>query len=133
MQFNEQINSPTCHDGSTVVYESVKQFALKGLSDLIRVLMENMDDALFELSEKVEGDRQRNMYFEAMREIRLKSSLLQMGFDQAMDDSFSHFSQDQVADDPDEEGQDQNTVDRHNCQQGPPARALREGALQQKP
>ena len=103
MQFNEQINSPTYRGGSTVVYESVKRFALKGLSDLIRVLMENMDDALFELSEKVENDRQRNMYFEAMREIRLKSSLLQMGFDQAMDDSFSQFSQDQAVDDLDED------------------------------
>jgi len=102
MQFNEQINSPTRH-GSTVVYESVKRFALKGLSDLIRVLMENMDDALFELSEKVESDRQRTMYFEAMREIRLKSSLLQMGFDRAMDDAFSQFSQDQAVDDPDED------------------------------
>ena len=103
MQFNEQPNSPTYQHGSTVVYESVKRFALKGLSDLIRVLMENMDDALFELSEKVETDRQRNMYFEAMREIRLKSSLLQMGFDQAMDDSFSQFSQDQAAEDLDED------------------------------
>ncbi len=100
---NEQANSPTYHGGSKVVYESVKRFALKGLSDLIRVLMENMDDALFGLSEKVESDRQRTMYFEAMREIRLKSSLLQMGFDQAMDGSFSHFSQDQAVDDPDED------------------------------
>jgi hypothetical protein len=103
MQFNEQVNSPAYRGGSTVVYESVKRFALKGLSDLIRVLMENMDDALFELSEKVESDRQRNMYFEAMREIRLKSSLLQTGFDQAMDNSFSQFSQDQVVDDLDED------------------------------
>ena len=103
MQFNEQVNSPTYRGGSTVVYESVKRFALNGLSDLIRVLMENMDDALFQLSEKVESDRQRNMYFEAMREIRLKSSLLQMGFDQAMDDSFSQFSQDQAVDEEDED------------------------------
>ena len=46
------------------------------------------------------------MYFEAMREIRLKSSLLQMGFDQSMDDSFNQFSQDQAADDADEEIED---------------------------
>ena len=103
MQFNEQINSPTYRSGSTVVYESVKRLALKGLSDLIRVLMENMDDALFDLSEKAESDRLRNIYFEAMREIRLKSSLLQMGFDQAMDDSFSQFSQGQAVDDLDED------------------------------
>jgi len=54
------------------IYNSVKRFALDGLNDLIRVLMENVDDALFELSDKVDNDRERNMYFEAMREIRLK-------------------------------------------------------------
>jgi hypothetical protein len=78
--------------GNAAVYESVKRFSLKGLSDLIRVLMENIDDALFELSEKAETDRQRNMYFEAMREIRLKRSFLQQGFDEAMEDCFNQFA-----------------------------------------
>ncbi|GBF28457.1 hypothetical protein MnTg03_00016 [bacterium MnTg03] len=75
MLINGQINSPAYHGDGSVVYESVRRFALKGLSDLIRVLMENIDDALFELSEKSETDRQHNIYFEAMREIRRKSSL----------------------------------------------------------
>ncbi len=59
-------------NGNNSVYNSVKRFSLDGLSDLIRVLMESVDDALFELSDKVDNDRERNMYFEAMREIRLK-------------------------------------------------------------
>jgi len=103
MLINEQINSPAYHGGGTVVYESVRRFALKRLSDLIRVLMENIDDALFELSEKSETDRQHNIYFEAMREIRRKSNLLQIEFNQAMEDCFNQFCEDQAADDLDED------------------------------
>jgi len=103
MLINEKINSPAYHGDSTVVYESVRRFALKRLNDLIRVLMENIDDALFELSEKAETDRQHNLYFEAMREIRRKSSLLQMGFNQAMEDCFNQFSGGQAVDDLDED------------------------------
>ena len=103
MLINEQISNPAYHGGSTVVYESVRRFALKGLSDLICVLMENIDDALFELSEKAETDLQHSMYFEAIREIRRKSSLLQMGFNQAMEDCFIQFCADQAVDDLDED------------------------------
>jgi len=103
MLINEQFNSPANHGGGTVVYESVRRFALKRLSDLIGVLMENIDDALFELSEKAETNRQHNMYFGAMREIRRKSSLLQTGFNQAMEDCFNQFCEDQAVDDPDED------------------------------
>jgi hypothetical protein len=95
MSTDDQIGGSTAPGGSTAVYQSAKRFALKGLSDLIRVLMENMDDALFELSEKAETDRQRSMYFEAMREIRLKRSILQQGFDEAMEACFNQFSQNQ--------------------------------------
>lgn len=81
-------------DGNIRLYSSLKSFALDGLSDLIRVLMENIDDALFELSEKSQTDKERNIYFEAMREIRIKRSLLQLGFDQAMETCFSQLIQD---------------------------------------
>ncbi|MCP4187072.1 MAG: DUF1631 domain-containing protein [Gammaproteobacteria bacterium] len=74
--------------GNSMTYSSVSKFALNGLSDLIRVLMENIDDALFDLSEKAESDSERSLYFEAMREIRIKRSLLQLSFDHAMEDCF---------------------------------------------
>ncbi len=78
-------------NGTNSVYNSVKRFSLDGLSDLIRVLMENVDDALFELSDKVDNDRERNMYFEAMREIRLKREFLQKEFDNEMRQCFERF------------------------------------------
>ena len=70
------------------VYNSVKRFSLEGLSDLIRVLMESVDDALFELSDKVDNDQERNMYFEAMREIRLKRDGMKKHFDHEMQQCF---------------------------------------------
>ncbi len=73
------------------VYNSVKRFALEGLSDLIRVLLESVDDSLFELSDKVDNDRERNMYFEAMREIRLKRDGLKQHFDYEMQQYFDSF------------------------------------------
>ncbi len=88
MATSERPDNVIAFGGNTMVYESVKRFALKGLSDLIRVLMENIDDALFELTEKVESDRERNMYFDAMREIRLKRQKIQQNFDSEMQQCF---------------------------------------------
>jgi tetratricopeptide (TPR) repeat protein len=69
-------------------YNSIKRFTVDGLGDLIRVLMENVDDALFQLSDKVDNDRERNMYFEAMREIRLRRDALKRQFDVEMQQCF---------------------------------------------
>jgi hypothetical protein len=77
------------HGARNPVYNSVKRFTVDGLGDLIRVLMENVDDALFQLSDKVDNDRERNMYFEAMREIRLKRDSLRRQFDEEMQQSFN--------------------------------------------
>ena len=76
------------NDNKNLVYNSVRRFAQEGLGDLIRVLMENVDDALFELSDKVDNDRERNMYFEAMREIRLKRDGIKQRFNDEMKMSF---------------------------------------------
>ncbi|MCP4237116.1 MAG: DUF1631 domain-containing protein, partial [Aestuariibacter sp.] len=83
-------------NSKNMTYKAVSKYALNGLSDLIRVLMENIDDALFELAEKAQNDNERNLYFEAMREIRIKRSLLQQGFDQAMENCFETVSRSQV-------------------------------------
>ena len=90
--------------GKNPIYNSVRRFALDGLSDLIRVLMENVDDAMFELSDKVDNDRERNMYFEAMREIRLKRDGLKKHFDYEMQQCFKSFITGKtVAQNPDDE------------------------------
>ena len=75
-----------------LIYNAVKRFALDSLNDLIRVLMENVDDAMFALSDKVDNDRERNMYFEAMREIRKKRESLQKSFDYEMQTCLEGFA-----------------------------------------
>lgn len=77
--------------GKNPVYSSVKRCALDGLSDLLRVMLENVDDAMFERSDKVDNDRERTMFFEAMREIRLKRDSLKNHFDHAMRQRFDDF------------------------------------------
>ena len=70
------------------IYNSIKRFAVEQLSDLIRVMMESVDDALFGLSDKVNNDKERNMYFEAMREVRMKREALKRQFDLEMEQCF---------------------------------------------
>ncbi len=79
-------------DPKNQTYNAVKRFAVEGLSDLIRVLMENVDDALFELSDKVDNDRERNQYFEAMRKVRLKRDAIKREFDHEMLECFGRVS-----------------------------------------
>ena len=78
----------SANGSKNLVYNSIRRFSQEGLGDLIRVLMENVDDAMFELSDKVDNDRERNMYFEAMREIRLKRDGLKQRFNDEMKQSF---------------------------------------------
>jgi len=78
-------------------YNELKRFAVEGLSDLIRVLMENVDDALFELSDKVDNDKDRNLYFDAMREVRLKRDAIRREFDNEMKECFGRVSRGKAA------------------------------------
>ncbi len=76
--------------GNTMVYESIRRLALKELHGLLQNLMDNIDDALFDLSEKVGNDRERTMYFDAMRLVRIKRKAIEQGFDEAMQGAFDH-------------------------------------------
>lgn len=93
---SDQTNNVIAFSGNTMVYESIKRFSLRGLNDLIRILMESVDDSLFDLSEKVDNDTDRNMYFEAMREIRLKRKSILANFDEELQKSFSRLIQNKV-------------------------------------
>ena len=116
MATSEKPDNVIAFGGNTMVYESVKRFALKGLSDLIRVLMENIDDALFELTEKVETDRERNMYFDAMREIRLKRQQIQQNFDMEMQQCFDRLLLERTASRKETQGDELSLVDQEDME-----------------
>lgn len=84
----EHADNVIAFGGNTAVYDSIKRFSVQSLNALIRHLMDNADDSLFDLSEKVENDSDRNMYFEAMREIRKKRQAIIQGFDLALQQNF---------------------------------------------
>ncbi|MEM9621949.1 MAG: DUF1631 domain-containing protein [Pseudomonadota bacterium] len=53
------------------VAHSIRQQAKKQLSELVQSLFNNTDDALFEMADRSKNDQHQEMYFDAMRLIRL--------------------------------------------------------------
>lgn len=98
--------------GNTMVYESVKRFSIKALNELMRVLMDNVDDALFDFVKKAETDGQRNLYFEAMRDLRLKRKQLEADFDRGIKDRFDALISNQKARDKGAEKLELSLVDQ---------------------
>ena len=76
---------------SESVFSSVKKFSLERLNDLLRVLMDNMDDTLFNLSDNADNAAQRYMFFESMREVRLKRENIKQSFDYELHLLFDSF------------------------------------------
>ena len=48
----------------------------QGLQDLF----DNADDTLFEMADRARNDVEQNLYFEAMRDLRLKRKSIERGF-----------------------------------------------------
>lgn len=82
-------NNTLSFTAEKMIYQSIQRFSVINLNDLIRVLMENIDDSLFELSDKAKNDSDRNMYFDAMREIRLKRDSIKDTFNHELEQKFS--------------------------------------------
>lgn len=58
------------------------------LQPLLQALFDNIDDALFELADRAGHNAEQNMYFESMREIRIKRRGMELGFARELDETF---------------------------------------------
>lgn len=58
------------------------------LQSLLQNLFDNIDDALFELADRAEHNSEQNMYFESMREIRIRRRGIELNFGRALDEAF---------------------------------------------
>ena len=76
--------------GQYLLTES-RNIALKYLPALLQRMLDNADDILFELADKAQVDRERNAYFDAMRELRLARHALESGFERQLQDNFDKF------------------------------------------
>lgn len=69
-------------------FVDMKDQGKQGLLTLMQSLFDNIDDALFELADRAEHNAEQNMYFESMREIRIKRRGMELGFAREVDEAF---------------------------------------------
>ncbi len=62
------------------------------LLSLLRKLFDNADDALFELADKAGSNQDQNIYFDSMREVRIRRRRIEADFGVAIDRAFAQLS-----------------------------------------
>lgn len=67
----------------------VCEHCLNQLQSCIRSLFENADDTLFEMADRAGSNTEQNIYFEAMREVRLQRKAIEMSFFEAYQQNFN--------------------------------------------
>jgi Protein of unknown function (DUF1631) len=69
-------------------FAAMKERGNLALQPLLQRLFDNIDDALFELADKAEHNSEQNMYFESMREVRIKRRGMELGFSREISETF---------------------------------------------
>ncbi|MEE8059683.1 MAG: DUF1631 domain-containing protein [Pseudomonadales bacterium] len=69
-------------------FVAMKDKGKQGLQPLLQALFDNIDDALFELADRAEHNVEQNIYFESMREVRIKRRGMELGMGRELDESF---------------------------------------------
>ncbi len=62
------------------------------LQPLLQALFDQADDALFELADKALNNQEQNLYFESMRELRVRRRTIEVQFADAIDRAFVHLA-----------------------------------------
>lgn len=65
---------------SLELIDGLRQLSVKRLSSLLRHMLDNVDDALFNRAERAESDATQELYFVAMRQMRLRRREIEEGF-----------------------------------------------------
>ncbi len=68
--------------------QRVKLQGCKQLAVMLRGLFENADDTLFEMADKAGSNSEQNIYFEAMRDLRMKRSAMESQFQKTVVSGF---------------------------------------------
>ncbi|MEM8501300.1 MAG: DUF1631 domain-containing protein [Pseudomonadota bacterium] len=63
------------------------------LVQLLQGMFESADDALFEMADKAQSNSEQNVYFESMRDVRIKRRTIETAFAQAIPRSFNDISE----------------------------------------
>ncbi|MGO1269455.1 MAG: DUF1631 family protein, partial [Pseudomonas bubulae] len=71
-----------------VILLQVHDKAAQQLRNELQVLFENADQTLFEMADKAQSDTDQSLFFEAMRDVRLKRKSIERGFLERLFDAF---------------------------------------------
>jgi len=77
--------------------QAVCLFCLKQLLVLLNSLFENADDALFELADTADSNIEQTLYFDSMRELRIKREDMEIVVQDHIRSAFSHMATDSDA------------------------------------
>ena len=72
------------------------------LSKSLHQVFDNADDALFTLADKATNNQEQNLYFESMREVRIRRRHMEAKFETAIDQAFIDLLDKKQGDDPSE-------------------------------
>lgn len=68
---------------------SLRDKARQQLQGLLRDLFDKVDDAMFELADKANNNHEQNLYFDSMREVRLRRRAMEVSFFRSIDIRFA--------------------------------------------
>jgi hypothetical protein len=70
----------TAADANTTLIGSCRRKALELLPESLTVMFDKADDALFDIADKAESNQEQHLYFDAMREVRLRRGQIERDF-----------------------------------------------------
>ncbi|WP_122384498.1 DUF1631 family protein, partial [Pseudomonas savastanoi] len=79
-----------------VVLLQVRDKAAQQFKDALQALFDNADDTLFEMADRARSNTDQNIFFEAMRDLRLKRKSIERGFLDKFYESFLALGQYQI-------------------------------------
>jgi len=80
------------NQGGVNFLEAIKARAIKEIGSLLAEMLDGVDDALFDQSEKLTADGEQDQYFEAMRELRIKRKGIKNIFGNELQNHFDQLS-----------------------------------------
>lgn len=76
------------HANSPALLTQLQDVGRQRLMALLQDLFDNSDDALFDLADRAESNAEQNLYFESMRELRIKRRGIENQFSQSIHEAF---------------------------------------------
>jgi hypothetical protein len=76
--------------GASALLRRCRDAGIEALQRLLAHTLDQLDDALFELSSKAQSDAQQRVHFDSMRDVRLRRAGIETGFRARLLDRFEH-------------------------------------------